>query len=316
MQENKKEMIDYDYYEIDLKKVFTILWHKKILITFITLLSLTISIIYASMTPDIYKSSALLVPSSSKDSLSSKLSSYSPIASLAGFGVASDEITKSQEALERIKSFEFFSNHFLPYIKLQNLVATKEWLPETDTLIYDKSVYDENSDKWLRQSNYPQISIPSEQEAFKTYTKILYIFEDKKKSLISISLEHQSPRIAKKWLDIIIENINSSMREEDKLNAINSINYLNESSQSTTIQSMKDAIASLQETQMQTLMLASANKNYIFKTIDSPLIAEENFKPKRLLIIIFGFFIGVIFGITIAIISYFMNPLQSRNIND
>lgn len=310
MQDSEKKIIDHDYdhYEIDLRKVFSILWLKKASIIFITLFSLSISIIYAAILPNIYKSSALLVPSSTKDSLSSKLSSFSPIANIAGFGVASDEISKSKEALERIKSFEFFSNHFLPHIKLQNLVAIKEWQPQTDIIKYDKSIYDDNSDKWVIQAKHPKMSEPSLQQAFKTYSKILYIFEDKKTSLVSISLEHQSPKIAKKWLDIIIENINNSMREEDKLNAINSINYLNEYSQSTTIQSMKDAIANLQETQMQTLMLASANENYIFKTIDPPLVPEENFKPKRLIIIIFGLFIGGILGIIIAIIRHFISP--------
>lgn len=307
MEENNNQAVNDDLYEIDIKHVFSIFYKKKILILSFTLLSLFFSIIYAYLIPDLYKSSAVLIPSSSEDSLSSKLSSYSPLAGLAGLGVASDEISKSQEALERMKSFEFFSQHFLPFIKLENLLAVNDWDYKENILTYDKSIFDNKLKEWVRKADYPKGKKPSEQEAYKTYSKIINIYEDNKTSLVSISIEHQSPIIAKRWLDIIIENINESMREEDRQTAINSINYLNESSQSTNIQSLKDAIANLQETQMQTLMLASSNKNYIFKTIDSPLISEEKFKPKRLLISIFGIFFGFLLGLTIVVVNHFFS---------
>tara|TARA_B100001027_G_C16266045_1_gene332159 strand:+ start:139 stop:1077 length:939 start_codon:yes stop_codon:yes gene_type:complete len=307
MEKNNNQAVNDDLYEIDIKHVFSIFYKKKILILSFTLLSLFFSIIYAYLIPDLYKSSAILIPSSSEDSLSSKLSSYSPLAGLAGLGVASDEISKSQEALERMKSFEFFSQHFLPFIKLENLLAVNDWDYKKNILTYDKSIFDNKLKEWVRKADYPKGKKPSEQEAYKTYSKIINIYEDNKTSLVSISIEHQSPIIAKRWLDIIIENINESMREEDRQTAINSINYLNESSQSTNIQSLKDAIANLQETQMQTLMLTSSNKNYIFKTIDSPLISEEKFKPKRLLISIFGIFFGFLLGLTIVVVNHFFS---------
>ena len=98
--------------DISLEKIFSIILENKISLLFSALLSLILSIIFALSIPNIYTSSAILAPTSQDDSLSSKLGSYSSVVSLAGVTLPDETASKSQEALERIKSFEFFSKHF------------------------------------------------------------------------------------------------------------------------------------------------------------------------------------------------------------
>ena len=296
--------------EIDLAEIFNIFWNKKKVIFIITSVFAIFSIGFSLSLPNIYTSKSLLIPVSSKDNLTSQLSSYSSFANLAGINLPKENVSKSKEALERIKSFDFFSNHFLPNVKLENIMAVKDWIPYEDKIIYKESIYEDKSSKWVRKASFPKTSIPSDLEAYEEYKKLLSIYEDKQSSFITISINHQSPIIAKKWVNIIINNINESMREEDMTNALNSIDFLNKSSQSTNLQSTKDAIVVLLEDQLQTLMLSSSNKSYILKIIDSAYIPEKKSGPKRTYIVLFATLAGLFFSLIFAMILNSRNSLK------
>ena len=102
------------------------------------------------------------------------------------------------------------------------------------------------------------------------------------------------------------------MREEDRAQASESINFLNKSLQETNLEEMQDAIAELLEMQMQKLMLASSNEDYIFKRIESPIAPEEESRPTRALNVIFGTAFGFFIGIGIVLIQSFRNEIKSK----
>ena len=294
--------------EIDLKEVFFVLWNKKILIGFLTTISAILSIIYALSLQNIYTSHSLLAPSITEDSLSSKLGGISSFGSLAGIGLTASG-SKSIEAIERIKSFEFFSTYLLPNMKLQNIMAVKEWIPEGDTLIYDEELFNNNTGRWVRAVSYPKKSIPSAQEAFLHFKKTLSISENKNTSFITISIEHQSPIIAQKWVTLIINQVNESMRINDELKAQKSVVYLGEISQSNKIKSIGDSISNLIEDQMRTLMLSnSSNDAYVFEIIDSPIVPELKSKPSRGLICILGTILGGMLSLLGILIHHYTKP--------
>ena len=136
---------------------------------------------------------------------------------------------------------------------------------------------------------------------------IFLILEDNKTQFISISIEHQSPYIAKKWLDIVIENINESMRDNDAKKALSSIDFLQNSLKETKIKEIKDAVTQLLEDQIQALMFASANKDYIYKIIDLPIVPEKKSDPSRLIICLLGAILGCMIGISL---SLFLNAVS------
>ena len=125
--------------EIDLRELFHVLWDKIFYIGAITSIFSLISIIYALMLPNIYQSQAVMMPMEESQGMSGMLGQYSGMASLAGISLPSESGSKAQEAIARIKSFEFFSNYFLPHIKLENLMAVKKWNQASNTLTYDAS---------------------------------------------------------------------------------------------------------------------------------------------------------------------------------
>ena len=297
--------------EIDLKKLFIVIWNKKLLISCITSIAAVLSVVYALSLPNIYTSNSVLAPTTKDESLSSKLGAYSGIATLAGINVASNNDSKSIEAIRRIKSFDFFSNQFLPSIQLKNLLAVDEWIQVGNKIIYKKELYDNEKNKWVREVSYPQSKIPSNQEAFKVYKSMLSITTEDQSGFVSISIDHKSPIIAKKWLDIIIKNINESMREIDMNKAKNSINFLNSQSKLTSIQSIKTAVAKLQESQMQTLMMASSNKEYIFKILESPIVPEKKSSPNRAIICIMGTIFGGFFSLIIVFLQLYIKNSET-----
>ena len=134
---------------------------------------------YSLLLSNIYRSVAYLAPVHGGSQISGIMSEYSGMASLAGLSVP-QETSKNKEAVERIKSFHFFSNHFLPFIMLEDLLAVKDWDLLTNKLSYVDSTFTSETRKWVRKTIPPRTAIPSAQEAYKKYNKIMYISVDKK----------------------------------------------------------------------------------------------------------------------------------------
>ena len=283
---------------IDIRDIFSIIWNKKIFFGVVTSSVAILSILYSLSLPNIYTSQSLLAPSTTDDSLSSKLGSLSSIASFGGFSMPSGSGSKSQEAIERIKSFEFFSMQFLPNIKLENIMATKGWDSKGNSLIYDNNIFNPITKEWVR-------STPSAQKAFKVYKEIMSVSEDTKTSFVKISIDHHSPVIAKKWVDIITLQINESMRKIDAEASQKAISFLNTTAGSTNVQSLKEAIAKLLENQMQILMLTTSNEYYVMKIIDSPIVPEEKSKPSRALICILATLLGGTISVLLILIQHY-----------
>ena len=292
--------------EIDFKQLFIQLWSRKKLILLTTLVFSIISIILALITPNEYQAKTLLAPTNSETSLTSKLGAYSSLASLSGINLPAESASKSDEAVERIQSFEFFSKHFLPFVKLEDIFAVKSWNAKDNKIKYDSSLFDDEKKVWVRDVSFPKQATPSEQEAYEKFKNNVNVNVNKTNSFVTLSVKHKSPYVAKDWLDIIIYNINESMRLEDIELSKSYIDFLNESQNSTNVQSLREVASQLLESQMQTLMLASSNEAYIFKIIDSPVVPEEKFSPNRPLIVI----IGTIFGVIFSIFFVFLQDLR------
>ena len=283
--------------EIDLRELFHVLWDKIFYIGAITSIFSLISIIYALMLPNIYQSQAVMMPMEANQGMSGMLGQYSGMASLAGISLPSESGSKAQEAIARIQSLEFFSNSFLPHIKLENLMAVKKWNQASNTLTYDASAFNSESGQWVRKVKPPTSTIPSSQKAYKQYQAIMSVSEDKKTSFVTLSVEHQSPVIAQQWVEIMMDQIDQVMRDQDRQTALQSIAYLNSLAPTVNYEEISKALASLQQEQMKRLMMVEANENYIFKVLDSPIVPEMKVKPKRSLIVILGTMLGMMLSV-------------------
>ena len=298
--------------DIDLSEVFNVLWDKRFYLGAITSIFSLISIIVALMLPNIYQSKATLMAVEQSSGMSGMVGQYSGMARLAGISLESKSSSKDQEAIARIKSFEFFSNNFLPNIKLENLMAVKKWTQASNTLTYDTSDFNSESRQWVRKAKPPRSKIPTSQEAFEEFIEIMSVSKDKKTLLVTLSVKHKSPFIAQQWVEIMIEQIDQVMRDQDRRTATKSIEYLNSIAPTVNYEDIKKALSALQQEQMKRLMMVEANDNYIFKVLDSPIAPELKSQPKRSLIVILGTILGMMLS-ALGVLVFHYTRKSSNN---
>ena len=197
----------------------------------------------------------------------------------------------------------------MPNIYLPELMAVKYWDEETSSLIFDDSIYNEKTKTWIRHFSFPQKQIPSSQESFRVFKEDHFnINEDKSNGFVTLSVRHQSPHVAKKWNELIINQINIFYRQQEKESALKSVNYLNKQINIASLSETKQALAQLLQNEIQKLTLIESHEEYVFEIIDPPVIMEEKSDPQRTLIYILSTFFGLIIGITIVFTRhYYLN---------
>jgi len=293
--------------EIDLRELFYVLLEGKWIIVSLTAFISIIGVIYSLLLPNIYESKAMLVPVNSSSGISGALGSYSGLAGLAGISLPSggDE-GNSAKAIQKISSLSFFENNILPNIHLPNLMAVKSWNSKTNTLTFDDSIYDTNSNTWIRDYSYPQQQIPSAQESFEVFkTAHLSLSEDKKSGFITLAIKHQSPFIAKQWVELVINEVNAFYRQKDKSESEKAVSYLNQQISITGLSEIKQAIAQLLQEETKKLTLIEANQYYVFDYIDPPVVMEKKSEPKRALICILSALLGGMLSILLVLIRHY-----------
>jgi uncharacterized protein involved in exopolysaccharide biosynthesis len=297
--------------EIDLRELASAIWQGKWIIICITALFSVASVFYALSVPDEYESTVLLAPASSSggSGLSSLAGQYGGLASLAGInlGGGSGGEDKVAIAMEIIKTWGF-QESFIEQNNLQvALFAATGWNRANNKLIINPELYDEATDKWVREFN-PAKGEKAEPGSWKLHNKLkdrVSISQDKVSGLVNLTVEYYSPELAKQWVESLVRSINADFKKRDRDEATKSIQYLQEKIQETHVSDMQAVFYQLIEEQTKTLMLAEVSDEYVFKTVSPARVAEVKSKPKRALIAILGFILGGILSVIFVLIRYY-----------
>lgn len=284
---------------IDLRELFRVMWNGKWLIGGITVAAAVIAIIVALMLPNIYRAEALLAPNDQEavGGLSALAAQYGGLASLAGISLESGSSDKTVLGLEILKSRKFVSEFILGHDILVPLIAAKEWDSESGELVIDPDDYDTAAGKWVRTVRPPRKTIPSSQESYEAFMKLLSVGQDKQTGFVTVAIEHYSPTIAKQWVDWLIADLNDSIMSQDVAEAEQAIEYLNRQIESTSLADLQHVFFNLIEEQTKTIMLAKVTDEYLLKTLDPAVTPEEKIKPKRAFIVILATLLGGFLGI-------------------
>jgi len=284
--------------EIDFREIYSTLWLNKKFILILTGVFAVLTAIYSLSLANLYRSQALLVPTSLN---SNNTSQYSALASVAGvnLGDSSPDVTLAIAFINSKKIINQLIKHesFLP-----DLMAAKKWDIKSNSIIYDDDLYDKKNKKWVREVVFPFQQVPSEQEAFKLFSKQINITEDEKKQLVTLSVEHISPSVAQQWAEWIIDEANTMVANLRIEEAESSINYLNEQIKLTPYAELRTMFFDLIQQNTQHMMLAKVTNHYALTIIDPPLIPEDKSKPNRALIVVLGTFVGIMLSILIILV--------------
>ncbi|BCV48786.1 Wzz/FepE/Etk N-terminal domain-containing protein [Shewanella algae] len=295
--------------EIDIRELISVIWQGKWLIAGVTLVFAVASVVIALMLPNIYKSEALLAPASEEQGaggLAGLASQFGGLASMAGINLGGNGGTdKTQLAIEVLKSRQFIGEFIEKHQILPELMAVDKWNMADNSLSFDSNIYNEQSKTWVRNINLPFQPQPSQQEAYKVFSSILAVNKDKETGMVKISIEHQSPFIAKQWIDWLIADINLTMKKRDVVEATRSTEFLNKQIELTNVADIRTILYKLVEEQAKTIMFAEVRDEYVFKTIDPAFVPEEKAEPRRAVICVLGTMLGGILAMMTVLVRYF-----------
>jgi uncharacterized protein involved in exopolysaccharide biosynthesis len=299
--------------EIDLIELWNALWSRKWLIILTMLFGGGLAVCVALWLPNIYTSTATLTPSEDQQGsgLSALATQFGGLASLAGVSLGSGGSDKTAVAIQIGQSRQFLTRFIRDHHLEVPLLAIKRFNKESGNLEIDSDLYDETSHRWVRDVPKGVSIEPTDWELYKKINKILSIEQDKKSGFVTVNVDSLSPLMSKQWVDWFIADLNQYMQRRDQTDATRNINYLKAQLDKTSVADMQSVFYQLIEDQTKTLMLSEANPEYVFKTLDPAVVAEEKTKPKRALIAVLGTILGGMLGVLIALIQHALRRRQT-----
>lgn len=294
--------------EIDMKKLFGVLWTDKIFIIATTVAFALGFLLYALAIPNQYKATALLAPAQTDGGgLSSALGQLSGLASLAGVSIGEASNSESQIAQEIMKSWSFIDDFIVDNDIAVEVYAAEGWSERSGDLEIDGSLYDSAEGAWLIQdASTDELRPPTSWELFERFSEMLSVSQDKASGLVSVSVEYYSPHIAKKWVDLYISAINEHMQTRQVSKVSSNISYLEEQIERTPIAEMREVFYTIIEEQTKNQMVAAASPDYAFVAVSPSMVPEEKSQPKRALICIFGTVFGALFSVLVSLMRHYI----------
>ncbi|MCR8913707.1 LPS O-antigen length regulator [Marinobacter panjinensis] len=297
--------------EIDLRELFATLWSGKWIIILITVLFAAGGVAYALYKPDIYQANALLAPADgdSGGRLGGQLGS---LASLAGVNIGSDSSSKTSIAKEVLQSRVFLTD-FIHLHELEvPLMATKAWNSRQNQWVYDQEIYNPETGEWGTNQVGESLQ-PTNWDLVKKFKQShLSVSENQDNGMVTVSIKSLSPVAAKQWTEWLVKDINEHMRAQDIEEAEASISYLETKLNETNIAGMQQVFYQLIESETRTVMLANAQREYVFKTVDPAVVPQEKSEPKRALIAIIATMLGGMLGVFTVFVRAFIRPPVGR----
>lgn len=239
---------------------------------------------------------AVAVPElDTKSSFPSQLGGLGGLAALAGIDM--DRGSKEQEAVATLGS-RYLTMKFIEDEGLIQELFYRDW--------------DEAAQEW--DVNDPE-DIPTLWDAWEYFDeKIRRINNDKKTGLVTLSVEWRDPQLAAEWANELVRRANELLRLRATEDSRKAIEYLQEQLTRTSVVELHQVVNHLIEAEMKKVILANINKEYAFKVVDPAIVAEEPFKPKLVVRVVFGIAFGLMLGIFLALLLNLLRPASPRNL--
>lgn len=259
------------------------IWRRRWWLATCVLAFVGVSVAAALVLPRVYKASTVLVMASPTEGLgsglASALGSLGGMASLAGINLDSGN-ERAEEVMAVLKSREFIEK----FIREKNLSAVLypgDWDAQTGT--------------WKAGTRPHTLA-----EAYKYFTAaIMTVKRAKGGGLITLDIEWTDGAEAAAWANELVERLNAEMRKRALEQADKSMGFLEQELKRTTLVGAQSAISRLMENQINQRMLANVTTEYALRVVDKALEPDprDPIKPRRVLIVICGFVLGLTIGL-------------------
>jgi uncharacterized protein involved in exopolysaccharide biosynthesis len=299
--------------EIDLGELFATLWRGKWTIVLFTIVFAAAGVFYALSKPNIYQASVLLAPAQDEGGARGLGGQLGGLASLAGISLGGGGTSKTVMAKQVLQSRAFLTD-FIDHHNLSvPLMATEAWNIELQEWVINREIYNPQTGEWLQDEN-GKSQKPTDWDLVKRFKEShLSISDDKETGMVTLKVKSQSPSMAKDWSEKLVDDINEHMRAKDVQEAEARIAYLEGKLSETNIAGMQQVFYQLIESETRTVMLANAQTEYIFKTVDPAVVPQEKSEPKRALIAIVAAMLGGMLGVFTVFVLAFIRSGKEQN---
>ncbi|WP_166253991.1 Wzz/FepE/Etk N-terminal domain-containing protein [Marinobacter salicampi] len=306
--------LDYRDDEIDLRELFLTLWREKWLILVITLLFGVASAAYALLQPDIYTAKVVLAPQAedSGGNLGRLAGQFGGLASLAGVNLGGGESNRTVIALETLKSNAFLSDFIARHQLAVPLMAVTGWQSATGEPEYNRKMYDAEGSLWKTDEAGKTLA-PTDWDMVKAFRDLMNVSSANDTGIVTLTIRHVSPAVASDWATLLVVDINNHMRASEVGKAEARIAFLQGKVKETNIAGMQQVFFQLIESETRTVMLANAQSEYVFETIDPAIAPQEKSEPKRALIVILGIMLGGMAAVFIVFVRAFLKNGATPN---
>jgi uncharacterized protein involved in exopolysaccharide biosynthesis len=232
----------------------------------------------------VYRASIVISPAEGAKSLGALGALASQFGGLAGLNLGGGDKLK-EEALAILQSRAFTEKFITEHGLLPKLfpdrwdVATKKWTVSPD-------------------------AVPTPTRGYKLFDRdIRTVEEDQLTGLITVSIEHQDRAVVAEWANLLVQDLNSFIRQRATGEAERSLRYLDSELDRTDGLELRLGISKLIDQQLQEIMLANVRHEYAFRIIDPAMHpdAKSYVRPRRLFMIAAGLVIGVLLGLFAAL---------------
>ncbi|WP_246069480.1 Wzz/FepE/Etk N-terminal domain-containing protein [Marinobacter piscensis] len=301
------QMAEQPYYpddEIDLRELFATLWQGKWIIILFTIVFAAAGVFYALSKPNIYQANVLLAPAQEEGGGGGLSGQLGGLAGLAGISLGGGSASQTVMAKEVLQSRAFLTDFIHRHNLTVPLMATESWDIEKQEWVINKEVYNPDSREWLTDDKGENLK-PTDWDMVKAFKEHLSVSSNDETGMVTVSIKSQSPPVAKDWATKLVHDINEHMREQDVKEAEARIAYLEQKLSETNIAGMQQVFYQLIESETRTVMLANAQDEYVFKTVDPAVVPQEKSEPKRALIAVVATMLGGMLGVfTVFVVAF------------
>ena len=277
--------------DFNLIEIFNIIiggW--KYIIT-ILLVCLALTTWYAFSLPEIYVARVLLSSSQDEDDgLSYTMNQFGGLAAMAGISLPSS--SNIDRVVATLTTREF----------LKKFISKNEILP-----VLFPDLWDDEAKSWKIKdlNNIPKADLGVD------YLKgaIEVDVDASKNGLLTLQVSWNDPNTASHLANTIVKQLNEQLRQKAIDDSNKKIDYLERELGKTSLIEMKNILYNLLSSEKQNCMLANVNVDFALEIIDPAIPPKFYEKPKRKLIIVFGFVLGIFLGFIYIFISEFFKKI-------
>ena len=245
----------------------------------------------ALLTPRVYRAEvvAVLTEDATGNPLSRIAGQFGGLAALGGVSLPTG--SNRNETLALLKSREF-ATRIIEDEGLMPVLFARRW--------------DAGTRRW-RVTN--PADVPTLFDAWELFDKrIRTVIEDRDRGLVTLRIEMRDRKLAADLANSMVVKLNEALRQRKLQELDDSIEYLQRELVKTTLVQLRDAMASVMETQVSERMLATARKDYALRVIDPARTpdARRYVWPKPALAGALGLVLGGMLGFVAARVKSYL----------